>query len=133
MKKVFILIALLFTVVCFAAPPPDEVPVYQPDQVQMVIQDNAVIVSPVVIDVQEVTFTYIGNFEPFTSTEQYLEPVYEICLPEMLVMYESYDRLNELQKPPSLLTNVGILNNNNEFQRNMQHTNYGYPFTGDRC
>jgi hypothetical protein len=60
MKKVFFLIAFLFTVVCFAAPPPDLPASFQIEDVGFIRSQEVTVDFS--FDVQpEVAFSYIGN------------------------------------------------------------------------
>ena len=67
MKKMFLLIALLFSVVCYAAPPPDKESVYVAADVGYVIQDIQIVnvaeidLFAIELPAQEVAFIDIGN------------------------------------------------------------------------
>lgn len=127
MKKMFVLIAFLFSVVCFASPPPFENNVVHVYQVQTFDSSvNSVFELNFVFDatiepVREVTFTVIGNDLLFqdallSSKEK---------LPD--VMVQKYFGENSFYKPPSINTaKCG-------FEINYQNSNYGYPLTADNC
>ena len=100
MKKILILISLFFVTVCYAAPPPDEMPALFDNQ-ELVLDVDAVVNVPVQgIEVQEVTFCYIGNAERFASINHEIEKqdVY------VLIRWDAEPalnfKLNELKKPP---------------------------------
>jgi hypothetical protein len=109
MKKMLFLTALLFSVVCYAAPPPEKVSCPIADDVGYVVQDIQSVeviaefdfaaikvnVPEIGLIVQEVAFVDIGN----TSKNLFLS--------------------NKI--------------NNYNYLQNKQYDNYGYPLTGDRC
>jgi hypothetical protein len=137
MKKfLFVLSMLLFTVVMFASPPPNYGPDIVTGQSAYVVQENAVISIPVTIEVQEVAFNYIGNAEKVNLPECTIEPNMEsgLAVSGMNEIYATAD-LVESNKPPGYTELVmgAIVKNRSGFQRNLQNTNYGYPFTADRC
>lgn len=125
MKKFFFIVSLLFSVVCFAAPPPYLLPDNIPDKVEFVVQDN---VNPTIftIDVQEVTFNYLGDYELISYQEIITEPVAILEFPELVIKGEIYMYIDELTRPPANNRLTGAL-------KDMQNSNYGYPFTGDNC
>jgi len=138
MKKILFFVSLLFAVVCYAAPPPDVVLYPVTDQCGYVVQDNQP-VTVVTLNVPEVAFNYLGNFELSTCNSEYGEQVSDVVVPQATVTDINYFRLSELNKPPSLLSE-GLINNRNQLSinqykycENKQNSNYGYPFTGDRC
>lgn len=119
------LISFLFSVVCFAAPPPDEVPVYVPDQVQLTVQDVAQ-VAVYTVEAREVAYNYLGDFELSAYQDYIIEQVAKLEFPELIMDDDSYSMIDELNKPPANSDFTGRL-------INKQHTNYGYPFTGNTC
>lgn len=127
MKKIFILMSLMFAVVCFAAPPPDEVPVYVPDQVQITVQDVAQ-VQVYTVEAQEVAFVYTGDYVFRLCSAEFAEEVTIVIVPVPYVADVSYLRLSELNKPPSFSGNNLV---EYSFKVNLQNSNYGYPFGAD--
>jgi hypothetical protein len=130
MKKVFFLIAFTFAVVCYAAPPPDLIPDPVTDQCGFVVQNNQN-VTVYTLNVQEVTYNYLGDFEFATCISEYSEQVYDVVLPQATIIDVSYNRLNELNKPPAFYCNSGVINSNRTFMMNKQNSNFGYPFGAD--
>lgn len=129
MKKVFFLIALLFTVVCYAAPPPDIVfPDIVTGQSAFVVQDNQIIAEYTFVSIG-VAFVDIGNLEYEICYSEYAEQVNDVVLPIAKVTDVSCFRLNELNKPPAVNRNRQVFN----FNPDKQNSNYGYPLTGDTC
>jgi hypothetical protein len=132
MKKVFFLIAFLFSVVCYAGPPPDILPT-STDEVVFVSDLHQVLAEFSVLEsnVQEVTFVGPGSFLfPTGYTELTDEPVYSIRFAEIPVIWVDI-QLIALNKPPSFAFQ------NNEVNipyalRDKQHTNYGYPHTANK-
>ncbi len=59
MKNVFFLIAFLFSVVCFAAPPPDMSSSFLTEDVGVIRSLGDIAVQT--LEVQEVTYAYIGD------------------------------------------------------------------------
>lgn len=59
MKKAFFIIALLFAVVCYAAPPPDKPASFLTENVGVIRSQSDLTFN--VIEVREVTFVYIGD------------------------------------------------------------------------
>ena len=59
MKKVFFLIAFLFTVVCFAAPPPDKPTGFLTEDVGFFRSQGDIAVQT--FEEQEVAYAYLGN------------------------------------------------------------------------
>jgi hypothetical protein len=59
MKKVFFLIAFLFTVVCFAAPPPEMPTGFLTEDVGIFRSQGDIAVQT--FEVQEVAYAYLGN------------------------------------------------------------------------
>lgn len=154
MKKIFILIAFLFSVVCYAAPPPDEIRAPEPYQV-IIAQVDHNVSQPIAFTTYE-----INNLIPVeaeTSTvnsrsdvgaelvfvrEVAKRPKDSLPVPvissatkkdnaELTVWPNNYNRLVALESPPSFYCNDWANNSKSEFLRNKQHTNYGYPFTAN--
>lgn len=132
MKKVFVLIAFLFSVVCYAGPPPGILPP-STDEVVYVVDLNQVQVEYSVqeLNVLEVTFVGPGSFLfPTGYTELTDEPVYSIRFAEIPVIWVDV-QLIALNKPPSFdIQNNEV--NMPDALRNKQHTNYGYPLTANK-
>lgn len=111
MKKVFFLIAFLFTVVCFAAPPPDKPTSFLTEDVGVIRSHGDIAVQT--IEVQEVAFAYIGD-----------------CY------FVGYNMLNKFNMLVNVKLMIGIISNENklalidnyQFQINRQNNNYKYPF-----
>lgn len=132
MKKILCLLSfMLFTVAMFASPPPDAVPGYLADEVQFVAVLDNVSITVQTIAVSNFAFVYIGYAFTSTGTATEFEPVKRVTLPDLLVQKNSFMKLSELNKPPSLIANAGVSNNRSKFQRNKQNTNFGYPFTAN--
>lgn len=130
MKKVFFLIALLFTVVCYASPPPLLTTDIVTANVEFVVQ-NDVNVPVYTVEALEVAFVYLGHFELMTCYAEFgLKQVNDLSVPEATVTDVSYLQLSELNKPPALTDMQAF---NQKFQLNKQNSNYGYPLTGDTC
>ena len=107
MKKIFVLIAFLFSVVCYASPPPDLVPDPVTDQCGYVVQvQDAKNVAVFTVEVQEVAFNYLGNFEMGR---------YQEFITDGLINNRNY-----------------FSNTQYNYCVNKQNSNYGYPFTGDK-
>ena len=98
MKKVFFLIAFLFTVVCYAAPPPDKLTSFLTEDVGFFRSQGDFEVQT--IEVQEVAFAYIGNRSHLSLAGSNSNPV----------------------------ANYGFINRMQDWKVNKQNTNYGYPF-----
>ena len=108
-----------FSVVCFASPPP--APDINAEQIQFAPPGEFQTVQT--IEVQEVAFVYLDNFEMASFQCYIFEPVAKLEFPE-LVMDDNYFAFAEkLKKPPS--------NTNLNRVINKQHSNYGYPLTAD--
>ena len=118
MKKLLFLVSLIFTVMCYAAPPPEPVPVAT-DEVAYTADINQVVeISVPGIDVQEVTYCYIGNFEISSGTEKTEEPVSNVMFAEIPVVTKVPDIIAS-RKPPSLFSVKGA----NKY-RNFQSRNF---------
>ena len=133
MKKLLFLVSFLFAVVCYAAPPPD-VGYMTTDEVAYTADINQVVeISVPGIDVQEVTFAYIGNPELFAGTEEIIaEPAADIQFAELPVIYADLN-ISERNKPPSNNRMNSAFNTSEKvtFNMNKQNTNYGYPLTAE--
>ena len=115
MKKVFFLIAFLFTVVCFAAPPPD-LPTVSPVEDVGFFQSQEVTVDFCFDVRQEVAFAYIGNscnlfMSKATST-------YYLMLPDAYTAN-------------GVITNGNLFCDKYDYLPNLQNSNYAYPFGAD--
>lgn len=116
----FLLIAFLFSVVCYAAPPPEKVSCPIANDVGYVAQDiqNINVVAEfefMALNVQEVTFVDIGN-----SNEG-------LCLSTAI---------NDFSMLPEVYCAKGVIMNRNivinyRYLQNKQNSNYGYPFGAD--
>jgi len=132
MKKLLVLISFLFVTVCYAAPPPDFD--HFVDNTKMVSQQDVTVTTDVAvytlqrIEAQEVAYSYIGNPEVFTGTANYFEYEATLTFADLPEIYND-SRLTALNKPPSVDINVGV----KMLVANKQHSNFGYPFTADRC
>ena len=129
MKKVLILISFLFVTVCYAAPPPEPVPIAADEVAFVVDQLQVVDVAEYTIEALEVVYVCLGDTEVLTGRVINLEMATEVKLvqlPEVL----NTTNLFALNKPPSSISNAGGCNTNT-FLKDSQHSNYGYPFTGN--
>jgi hypothetical protein len=120
MKKFLIFMMLAFSVVMYASPPP--VPEVITEQVQFAPPGEFQTVQAV--EVQEVAFVYLGNFELASYREYATEPVAKLEFPELVMDDNYFAFAQELNKPPSNLILNGLT-------INKQHCNYGYPFTAN--
>jgi len=73
MRKVFFFIALLFSVVCYAAPPPDQPTSFLIENLEAVFRSQNFI-ADYSFEVQEVAFVYIGDC--FYSKPAYINKLY---------------------------------------------------------
>lgn len=109
MKRVLFVLAFLFAVVCYAAPPPDVGFMPVADDEISVLQVAASEVAPVFImfEAQEVAVVYLGDRKAKTGS---------------VIAYEGNKNFKVIKE-----------NNNikNSFLKNRQHSNYGYPFTAN--
>ena len=122
MKKILIFMLFTFSVVCFAAPPPDLISDMVTEQSAFVVQNN--VESPVyMFDVQEVAFVDIGNFELVSNQAYIFEPVAKLEFPAMVMDDNYFVAGNKLKKPPSNLNCLAAVNK--------QNSNYGYPFSAN--
>ena len=117
MKKIFLLIAFLFAVVCYAAPPPDLVPDPVMDQCGYVVQDNQnVTIQFVNLEAQEVAYSYLGDSYVYSNvsalTNDFLM-LPDVSITEGIIMNGNY-----------LIVNKG-------YCPNKQNSNFGYPFGAD--
>lgn len=101
MKKVFFLLAFLFSVVCYAAPPPDNPAGFLTEDVGVFRSQGDIIVQ--ILEGQEVTFAYIGNG---------LHPSLAVIINQPIA-------------------NCGFINRLHGWKVNKQNTNFGYPFGAD--
>jgi hypothetical protein len=119
MRRILIFMFLAFSIVCFASPPP--VPDVVAENFQFVPPDE--IQSIQTIDVQEVAFVYLGNFEMAGNQAEYFEPVQKLIIPVAKITDVNYFRMNEQNKPPAVTRDLQVLN----FNPDKQHSNYNYP------
>jgi len=127
MKKAFLIIALLFTVVCFASPPPQLTTDIVTNNVEFVVQNT--VDQVYTFEAQEVSFVDRGDYVFRLCTPEFAEEVTNVIVPVPYEADVSYLRLNELNKPPIFSGNNLV---ENSFKVNLQNSNYGYPFTGDK-
>lgn len=135
MKKLLFFISFLFMTVCYAAPPPDVGGSFVHEELSIVADQD---VLNVIVDVpdqgieaQEVAFNYIGNdCYLFSVNEIIAETVMEIKFAELRAIASTLE-MSELYKPPSNNTICGVLINRSDFLTDMQHSNFGYPFTAN--
>jgi hypothetical protein len=135
MKKIFVLIAFLFAVVCYASPPPDVGQMASDDVVFVADQNQAQVqISVPEAEAQEVAFVYLGNAEiPAGNAEAIEEPAFDIKFAELPEIYVDL-QLTELNKPPSFYRNKAgktRVKRNFAFYRNAQNSNHGYPLTAN--
>lgn len=132
MKKVFFLIAFLFSVVCYAGPSPGILPPAT-DEVVYVTELNQVQVEISVqeLNVQEVAYVYLGSPQfPTGYTELFVEPLEIIRFAEIPVIWMAR-QLIALNKPPSFVLSVDGVELLNAL-KDKQNTNYGYPLTANK-
>jgi len=111
MKKVFFLIAFLFTVVCYAAPPPDMSSSFLTEDVGVIRSQGDFAIQT--IEVQEVAFAYIGDCIIYEMSKAPTDN--SLMLPDAntvqgVIMYGNF-----------LCPNYG-------YSPDLQNSNYGYPF-----
>lgn len=124
MKKVFFLISFLFSVVCFASPPPQ----IDSGPLLVVMQtDNLNVADYVSFEAPDFAFTFIESptSESGVETCLFVEEIRQIKLPDVPVQ-KCRSMFN--YKPPLLMTHDSA-----GYKKNYQHSNYGYPFTGENC
>lgn len=127
MKKILIFVGFLFAVVCYAAPPPELLPVnLVPDVGYQVAADAVEIIAPVMIEAQEVAYNYIGDYQ-FAEVQQYAEKTIGVKVPPMQVITINYSICSLQKDLPPLLRTWQVSNYN--YNRDMQFTNYGYPIS----
>ena len=129
MKKIVFLISLLFATVCYAAPPPDPVPI-DGNQVSFVVdQVQDVDVTVYAFEAQEVAFVDIGNaVDVSAGNDMFIEFESIKALKERPVTFTP-NNLNELRKPPSLMCNDR--GNLDKSFPDKQNSNNGYPFAAN--
>lgn len=115
MKKVFLLIAFLFAVVCYAAPPPDLVPDIVTEQSAFVVQDNQN-VTVYTFEAQEVAFVYLGDCYVFKNGSA---ATYNSMMLPVVTFTEG------------VIMNGNYLTVNKGYSPDKQNSNYGYPFGAD--
>lgn len=125
MKKFIALLLFSFAVIAYASPPPEPTPIMFADQVQLIVQNDYQVIPT--IEVQEVAFVYLGNFEMSTiSADYYFEQVDAIVLPQVMIVDLCDFKLNKLNKPPSFSGNNMV-----ESSFNIQNSKYNYPPRAD--
>jgi len=156
MKSIFILIAFLFSVVCYAAPPPGEAPVV--DLLQFTVApvvNHVVAPEPIVFARYETYCLVLAEAEPnYVNTncvaakqidfvrevsqrpkDSSLNPVISAATIEEyaeLTALMSFSNNIDLNKPFSDTSMEKLqIAKNQKFQRNLQNSNYGYPLSGD--
>ena len=98
MKKVLFLIAFLFTVVCFAAPPPDM-------SASFLTEDVGVIRSPgdfaaQILEVQEVAQVYKVDIEMVSYQVLLMEQEGKLEFSKLVMINSCYNYLEEINRPP---------------------------------
>ena len=112
MRKVFFFIALLFSVVCYAALSPDQPTSFLIENQDAVFRSQ-VFIADYSFKVQEVAFVYQSNFE-IASYQQY-------NFAKMVMVDNFFIVANSINSPP--------LNPNlKRISINRQHSNFGYLF-----
>lgn len=135
MKKFCFLLILFFAVVASASPPPG---VDIPDDgiVMVSAQDNAapVQVAADLFVAQEVAVVDIGNPWYFTATYNMMN-VQPVCgiKQSMVAGHNNTIVLISMTKPPANIDLIRRIHTGRSFTRNQQNSNYGYPFTANRC
>ena len=128
MKKILILIAFVFTVACYASPPPVPVPQFQTNELQCDLLNQVHNVQSCTIEnihLQYVAVADIGNYEMFAEDNPVAEEVTAVKLPAVVLIDTSYKGKYNMKKPPS----DDRINATNQI--NKQNSNYGYPFGAD--
>lgn len=148
MKKLFVFIAFLFAVVCYAAPPPEQTPVPESLKIFTVVDNHVDCQILTTYLFQNVTYSQLNkvelintitpgekpfvfsrevdrrpkdsNFSAVTSTET--------SFAELTALRTTTTYIESILKhPPTLCTRKGNYNKSN-FEINLQHSNYAYPF-----
>lgn len=101
MKKIFLLFAFLFSVVCYAAPPPDKPASFLTDDVGVIRSQDHIVIQN--LEVQEVTFAYFGNSSH-------------------TIIFATIDKT---------VADYGFIIRLHDWKANKQNTNFGYPFGAD--
>ena len=91
MKKALFFIALLFSVVCYAAPPPDQPTSFLIENPEAVFRSQDFVVD-YSYEVQEVAFIYRGNFEIACYQQNYF--------PKMVIADNFFIVANSINSPP---------------------------------
>jgi hypothetical protein len=127
MKKILFLIAFIFAVVCYAAPPPDVSQVnLAPDVGCQFIADVNVTVTPAEFEAQEVAFVYMGDYR-VTEAPQFAEITIGAEVPPMPVLTINYSTYNLQEDLPPLIRTWHVVTYN--YTRDLQCSNYGYPIS----
>ena len=111
MKKVFFLFAFLFTVVCFAAPPPDMPTSFLTEDVGFFRPQGDIAVQT--IEVQEVAFAYIGDciiYEVSKATTDNSLMLPDANIAQGIIMYGNF------------------FGHNYGYLPDLKNSNYSYPF-----
>lgn len=136
MKNFLILMTFIFSVACYASPPPVPVPQCQTDELQCIPLDQVQTVQAYTIEnihLQYVAVADIGSSEMFAVNNQVAEEVTPVKLPAVILIDTSYRGKYKLNKPPSDTMDEGLNRYSTVFMMNKQHTNFGYPLTADNC
>jgi hypothetical protein len=128
MKKILFLIAFIFAVVCYAAPPPDVSPVnLAPDVGCQFTTDVNVTVAPIGVEAQEVAYVYRGNTVCMNEAPLFAEQINRFELPPVPVFTINYSTCSFECDLPPLIRTWHVANYN--YNRDMQFSNYGYPIS----
>ena len=130
MKNILILIAFLFSVVCYAAPPPT-VAVHDFHKVQYVVQDNVTVNT---FDAQEVAFYRIGYVLNDSQNHCLIKPLNKFKTSDMIFVENRFEIL------PMVFDTGGVISSEyalflsqskpyaNLRLLDRQNSNYAYPF-----
>jgi hypothetical protein len=114
MKKVFILIAFLFTVVCYAAPPPDLPASFLTEDVEFFRSQE--IIADYSLEVQEIAFMYRGDNCVYVN---------------VLALANDFLMLSDAEVADGIMMNGNYLFVSKDYFAIKQHSNYSYPFGGN--
>nr|WP_319268275.1 hypothetical protein [uncultured Draconibacterium sp.] len=151
MKNLFFLIALLFTVVCMAHPPTEEVKVFKPDKT-FVAQANDVVSCTQQTAAIEQDGTYsspvwIETIETCEAQATQFEPVREVAYSRKYLVNETASRYaTELKAENAVVCSTDLLQVNSKsfsdtsmekqllnrsrlYWKDNRNTNYGYPLS----
>lgn len=150
MKIILLLVAFIFTVVCYAAPPP-EVKAYELERTFVAVSDDCVCCHTQTATLEQ-GFTYsvlkekekiyaFESIKPISQSVQEVATCRKFSVPKancgaatenavMAINSANTDTKESYQSPPLLCTtNVAILNNT--LIRNLKNSNYGYPLSAN--